>query len=152
MDWIERDLLEGLPAGWEVTVERAGREVTVQCRHAVLGGHEFHLQDPQDTSPDEAADEHTARIVDRLGELGLLAASQRMPELTNAETETLREAHAVIGAARLSKQQARSVVGLSQSLAHVSSEAIAWAFETLDLLESWHDYPTEPSDAPGPAV
>ena len=146
MDWIEHALPEQLPDGWEVSVERAGHQVTVQCRHVVLGGHEFHLDDPDDTPPDEAVEAHVAAILERLEELGLLEASQRMPTLSDAETETLREAHAVIGAARLSRRQARSVVGLSRSLAHLSDVAGDWAMETIDLLEPWHDYPPDPAD------
>ena len=151
MDWIEHALPERLPEGWEISVERADRQLTVQCRHVVLGGHEFHLEDTDDTSPDEAVDAHVATILGRLGELGLLKASQRMPALSDAETETLREAHAVIGAARLSKRQARSVVGLSRSLAHLSEAAGDWALETIDLLEPWHDYPPDPTDPADPA-
>lgn len=144
MDWIEQALPEQLPDGWEVSVEREGPQLTVQCRHVVLGGHEFHLEDPDDTSSDEAVDAHVATIRERLAELGLLEASQRMPTLTDVETETLREAHAVIGAAGLSKQQARSVVGLSRSLAPLSEAAGDWALETVDLLEPWYDYPPTP--------
>lgn len=139
---LREALRAALPRGWEVVVRSTGTGCTVQCHHVVLGGHEFHWDDEEGQTAAATA----AAMVARLGELGLVEASERMPELSPAETETLREAFAVIGATNVSREQARSVVGVAESLGQLSLDAGTWAMAAVDLLEPWHQYSRDGTD------
>lgn len=141
-DWLEHHVLAELPHGWDTTRVDGDGSLTLQCQHVVLGGHEFHWETAADDDRETEA-ERVREVVARLGELGLVEASRTMPKLGDAETEILREVHAVIGAAGLSLTQARSVIGLTHSLRQVSDDTIDWALDTLDLLAPWYGFTDE---------
>ena len=144
MTWFTPRVLAELPDGWEAGVDQVDDIVVLRLEHVVFGGHEFRWRgEIDDLDEDERVDE----VLTRLRELGLLEASRAMPELTAAETESLRDAFSVVSAADLPRAGARNVVGLTHSLRQVSDDAVDWAMTSLDLLAEWYELPPEDDEA-----